>query len=184
MINRFAVYLLLAGCIGFGAIILAEFDSGSHRGSASIDVAADRAPNAAATSRQNGLPIDQLVATALARPLFSAARRPQQQLTSGSVTDPAPGPRLTGIVTAPGQRHAVFAVTGAKPLVLTEGETVSGWYIESIAPRQVSLSGLGGKKTLQPEADEASAPQGLPATGPPELTFGRLLPNQETRDEE
>jgi hypothetical protein len=184
MISRFAVYLLLAGCMGFGAIILAEFASGWRREAAAIDVAA-RAPKAAAAPRQSGFPIDQLVATALARPLFSATRRPQQQLTSNSATDPAlAGTRLTGIVTAPGQRHAVFAVTGAKPLALTEGETVSGWYIESIAPRQVSLSGLGGTKTLRPEAGEASAPQGLPATGPPELTFNRLLPNQQTRDEE
>jgi hypothetical protein len=184
MINRFAVYLLLAGCMGFSAIILAEFDSGSHREPAAIDVAAARAPKAAAAPRQNGLPIDQLVATALARPLFSATRRPQQQLTRDSATDPAlTGTRLTGIVTGPGQRHAVFAVTGAKPLALTEGATVNGWYIESIAPRQVSLSGLGRTKILRPEAGEASTPQG-PATGPPELTFGRLLPNQQTRDEE
>lgn len=184
MINRFPVYLLLAGCMSFGAIILAQFDSGS-REAAAIDVAAARAPKTAAAPQQNGLAIDQLIAAALARPLFSATRRPPQQSTSNSVTDPAlTGTRLTGIVTSPGQRLAVFAVTGAKPLAVTEGETVSGWYIESIAPRQVSLSGLGRTKTLQPEADEASASQGLPATGPPELTFSRLLPDQQTRDEE
>jgi hypothetical protein len=185
MTNRFAVYLLLAGCVGFGAISLAEFDSGSHSEAPAIDITAARAPKAAAAPQQHGLLIDQLVATALARPLFSATRRPSQQAASNSVSEPAlTDTRLAGIVTAPGQRLAVFVVTGAKPLALAEGETVSGWYIESITARQVSLSGLGGTKTLQPEADEASAPQGMPATGPPELTFSRLLPDQQTRDEE
>jgi hypothetical protein len=47
---------------------------------------------------------------------------------------------------------AIFAVNGAaKPLRLTEGEDVSGWRIESITPHEVSLSGPGGTKTLQPK---------------------------------
>jgi hypothetical protein len=184
MINRFAVYLLLAGCLGFGAILLAEFDSSVRRGAAAINEAAARPPTVAVAA-QHGLPIDQLVATALARPLFSTTRRPSQQAAGNSVTDPAlTDTRLAGIVTAPGHRLAVFVVTGAKPLALTEGQTISGWYIDSIAPRQVSLSGPGRTKTLQPETDQAGAPQRVPATGPPELTFSRLLPDQQTRDEE
>ena len=59
--------------------------------------------------------------------------------------------RLTGIVTEPDHHVAIFAVNGAKPLRLSEGEAVSGWRIESITPHEVSLSGPGGTKTLEPK---------------------------------
>ena len=88
--------------------------------------------------------------------------------------------RLAGIVTTPGQRFAIFAVTDGKPLALAEGQTVSGWQIESITPRQVSLSAVGGMMTLQPQPGTPTAG----AVAPPELTFDRVLPDQQTRDDE
>jgi len=36
---------------------------------------------------------------------------------------------------------------------VTEGEAVSGWRVESITPHEVSLSGPGGTKTLEPKLD-------------------------------
>jgi hypothetical protein len=60
--------------------------------------------------------------------------------------------RLTGIVTEP-DHVAIFAMNGAKPLRVSEGEAASGWRIESIAPQEVSLSGPGGTKTLEPKPD-------------------------------
>ena len=70
--------------------------------------------------------------------------------------------RLTGIVTEPGRRIAIFAVSGGKPLKVAEGDEVSGWRIESITPREISLSGPSGTKTLQPKLDPnlAQAPPG------------------------
>jgi hypothetical protein len=162
---------------------LAEFDTRAHREAAAIEVATPP-PDAAASPQQHGTQIDQLVATVLAHPLFNATRRPSQQAGNNSAADPGlAGTRLTGIVTAPGQRLAIFVVTGAKPLALTEGDSVSAWHIRSITPRQVSLSGLGGTRTLQPEADEAPVPPAVSAAQPL-LTFRRVLPDQQTRDEE
>jgi general secretion pathway protein N len=71
--------------------------------------------------------------------------------------------RLTGIVTEPDHHLAIFAVNGAKPLRVTEGEAVSGWRIESITPREVSLSGPGGTKTLEPKLDPNLVQQAPPA---------------------
>jgi hypothetical protein len=91
---------------------------------------------------------------ALARPLFSSTRRPPQSAAADSVTNSdLADMRLTGIVTEPDHHVAIFAVNGAKPLRLSEGEDVSGWRIDSITPHEVSLSGPGGTKTLEPKLD-------------------------------
>jgi hypothetical protein len=65
--------------------------------------------------------------------------------------------RPTGIVTAPGRQIAIFAVKDAKPLILAEGETISGWRIETIGPIEVSLIGPGGSRTLRPKPDPTLA---------------------------
>jgi hypothetical protein len=59
---------------------------------------------------------------------------------------------------------AIFAVTGAKPLVVKEGADIDGWQIETITPDDVSLRGPGGTKTLRPIMD--SSPM-FHATPPP-----------------
>jgi len=88
--------------------------------------------------------------------------------------------RLAGIITAPGRRLAIFADTDGKPLAVAEGQSVKGWQIESITPRRVSLSAAGGIVNLRPQSSSASAD---PAA-PPKLTFDRVLPDQQTRDDE
>jgi hypothetical protein len=91
---------------------------------------------------------------ALARPLFSSTRRPPQAAADSATDSDLADMRLTGFVTEPEHHRAIFAVNGAtKPLRLTEGEALSGWRIESITPHEVSLSGPGGTKTLQPKLD-------------------------------
>jgi len=106
--------------------------------------------------------------------LFSSTRRPPQSAVNDGPSADLGDTRLTGIVTEPGRHLAIFAVNGAKPLKLSEGEAVSGWRIESITPREVSLSGPGGSKTLEPKVDPslsqgpASAPTPInPAARPP-----------------
>ena len=81
--------------------------------------------------------------------------------------------RLTGIVTEPGRRMAIFAVNGEKLLRVAEGDAVSGWRIESIAPREVSLSGPGGTKIMQPKMDPNLVP---PPGQPPTAGPGGRLP--------
>ena len=173
----------MAGCVVFAAIVLAEFTPQAGRTVAEKELATPGL--VASPSQDHSSKIDQLLTTVLARPLFNVARRPSQRATNDSADDPGlSATRLTGIVTAPGQRVAIFAVTGANLLALTEGETVGDWQIESITPREVSLSGHGTAKRLQPKADEAlrSSPEG--AAQPPTPTFSRVLPDQQTRDEE
>jgi general secretion pathway protein N len=165
MTNRFALLLLIAGCLVFGSIFVIELESAGTGEAALVEVAT-RPAIAPAMHRQNPR-VDELLAAILARPLFNSTRRPPQSGPADTGTDSdLADTRLTGIVTEPGQRIAIFAVNGDKPLRLAEGEAVSGWRIESITPREVSLSGPSGTKTLQPKMDPNLAPPpGQPQVG-------------------
>ena len=166
MIDRLVLWLLVGGCLLFGVILTMEF---LPAGAEDEVVAQAARPDAASptTRRQNPRP-DELVATALARPLFSSTRRPPHDAPSGPADSDLSDARLTGIVTTPGRRIAIFAVNGDKPLKVAEGDAVSGWRIETITPREVSLSGPSGTKTLQPKLDPSLAPPpGQPPTGQP-----------------
>ncbi len=166
MIERLALLLLIGGCLMFGAIIIVELEAAGTEDAAVAKVAAR--PDTAPTMRLQQNPrIDELLAATLARPLFSSTRRPPQSASTDAATDSdLADTRLTGIVTEPGRRTAIFAVNGDKPLRAAEGEAVSGWRIESITPREVSLSGPSGTKTLQPKMDPNLAPPpGQPPTG-------------------
>ena len=162
MSDRLAIYLLLTGCLIFGAMVFVEFESAAND-EAALSGAPRRADAAPAVHRQPNTRLDELLATALARPLFNSTRRPPQSAANdGASGADLADTRLTGIVTEPGHHVAIFAVNGAKPLTLTEGEAVSGWRIESITPHEVSLSGPGGTKTLEPKVD----PNLVPPAGP------------------
>jgi hypothetical protein len=163
MISRLAIYLLLAGCLVFGGIVFIELQPAATDEPAPSEVS--RGPNMpSAVHRPQSARLEELLATVLGRPLFSSSRRPSQTAANdGGGTSDLADTRLTGIVTEPGRSIAIFAVNGAKPLKLTEGEAVSGWRIESITPREVALSGPGGAKTLAPKNDPslAASPSGL-----------------------
>jgi hypothetical protein len=172
MIDRLLLLLLVGGCLLFGAILIMEL---APAGAEDAVVAQAARSNAASptTRGQNPRP-EELVAAALARPLFSSTRRPPQDAPSGAADSDLSDARLTGIVTTPGRRIAIFAVSGDKPLKVAEGDAVSGWRIESITPREVSLSGPTGGKTLQPKLDPTLAPTpGQPPIGQP---GGRVPP--------
>jgi hypothetical protein len=159
MIDRLALPLLLAGCVLFAAIIVAEIEPAPIP--EGITAAASPAPGApsAPPRRENGRDYDELLATTLARPLFSSTRRPPVLGSTDDGTDSGlADTRLTGIVTEPGHRIAIFAPAGAKTMTVIEGETVSGWRVDSITPREVSLSGPNGVKTVQPKFDPNLAP--------------------------
>ena len=153
MIDRLVIYLLLAGCLILGAVVLLEFKPSATDTAAPNEISR-RAETSSAVRRQPSTRLEELLAMALARPLFSSTRRPPQSAANDSdASSDLADIRLTGIVTEPYHRVAIFAVKGAKPLRLTEGEAVSGWQVESITPREVSLSGPGGTKTLEPKLD-------------------------------
>jgi hypothetical protein len=165
MIDRLVLWLLVGGCVLFGAILILELTSAGAEDA--VVAQAARSNAASPTTRPQNPRPEELVATALARPLFSSTRRPPQDAPSGAADSDLSDARLTGIVTTPGRRMAIFAVNGDKPLKVAEGEAVSGWRIESITPREVSLSGPSGTKTLQPKLDPSLAPPGQPPIGQP-----------------
>ncbi len=169
MTDRLLIYLLLAGCLIFGAVVLLELEPAATDAAAPNQVS--RPTNTtSAVRRQPSTRLEELLAVALARPLFSSTRRPPQSAAADSVTNSdLADMRLTGIVTEPDHHVAIFAVNGAKPLRLSEGEDVSGWRIDSITPHEVSLSGPGGTKTLEPKLDpnlvQSVAPTAAPNPG-------------------
>jgi hypothetical protein len=144
--------LLAAGCMIFAVLIAAEFatNMGGER---------PRPPPPARVERESAAPMASrpdlagLVATTLARPLLSPTRRAPEVAGADANASDFSNKRLTGIVIAPEHRLAIFAVNGAKPLILDEGDTVDGWRIESIAPMAISLRGPSGMRTLQPKTD-------------------------------
>jgi general secretion pathway protein N len=162
MTDRLAIYFLLAGCLTFAGVIAVGLKPAADDEAA---VSASTAPTGAAVAvhRQPSTHVDELLTTVLSRPLFSSTRRPPQSAANDGPSNADLGDtRLTGIITEPGLHLAIFAVNGAKPLRLTEGEAVSGWRIESITPREVSLSGPGGTKTLEPKIDPNLVPPPAP----------------------
>jgi len=176
MIDRLAAPLLLVGGAAFGLILLAEIKAPDHA------IVAPSAPveqpdPAPALPQLTIAPAPPPIAAILARPLFSPSRRPPQTNT-GKVADDGgfADSRLAGIVIEAGRRFAIFAPEGAKALTVIEGETVSGWRVESISPREVALSGPDGTKTLQPKFDPNLAPP-PPEPAPPPPQVGAAPPN-------
>jgi general secretion pathway protein N len=163
MIDRLILYLLVAACVLLALVVVTEIKpaAGPEVATTAVSVPAD-IPVSPERQQTSGR-YDQLVATTLARPLFSATRRPPPRGDNPAADTGLDDARLTGIVTEPGHRFAIFAPAGARVLTVTEGETVSGWRIESITPRDVSLTGPGGTKTLQPKID----PNLVPPPPPP-----------------
>src|SRR6516162_8827876 len=163
MTDRLLLLILATGCLVFGSIFFVELKPTGTKESAVAEATA-RPDTPPAARRQQNPRIDELLTTILARPLFSSSRRPPQSAAAGASADSdLADTRLAGILTEPGRRIAIFAVSGDKPLRVAEGDAVSGWRIESITPREVSLSGPTGTKTLQPKLDpNLVAPQVQP----------------------
>jgi hypothetical protein len=168
MIDRLAGPLLLFGCVAFGAILLIEIDR-PDRPAIAPSAAVGHADPLPALHQLPITPPTPQIAAILARPLFSPSRRPPQA-KGGKMADDTglADSRLAGIVIEPGHRFAIFAPEGAKLLTVTEGQTVSGWRIEAITPRDVSLTGPDGTRTLQPKFDPnlAPPPQPTPRAAP------------------
>ena len=179
MIDRPLVLLLLGLCAALGGLVFTQFEPDAPRELATTEISLSRTN--AAGPRSYAASVETQVETVLARPLFNPTRRPPA--AAASIFDSGSGLenlRLAGIITAPGRRLAIFADTDGKPLAFAEGQVVNGWRIHNITPRELSLSVAGGMISLQPQASPVSA-ESVPA---PKLTFDRVLPDQETRDDE
>ncbi|HTV46470.1 MAG TPA: hypothetical protein VMF05_14250 [Stellaceae bacterium] len=164
MIDRLALPLLLLLCGLFAAVVVAELRPASTEPAQADAAIPAPKPLPAPPLREADSGYDTLMATTLARPLFSSTRRPPVQ-NSGDAADDSglADTRLAGILIEPGHRIAIFAPTGAKAVTVTQGQTVGSWRVDSITPVEVSLSGPDGTKTLQPKFDPNLVP---PATPP------------------
>jgi hypothetical protein len=158
-----ALVPLLAGCVVFGSIVVLEL---GPTDSDAPTVAAEPRAQGAPPRRVQPAPVEELVATAVARPLFSPSRRPAEKAGPTSAGDSELSDiRLAGIVMEPDRRLAIFAVAGAKPVVRSEGESLKEWRLDSISPGEVSLSGPAGSRTLALKIDPnlvRPAPAALP----------------------
>jgi hypothetical protein len=171
MIDRVAVLFLAGGAL-FGAVLLGELDSGDPGGQP-VATPAPAPEQTRPAQRVQSPRVDDLVATTLSRPLFSATRRPAERAAPDRPVDPElTNVRLTGIVIEPDRHIAIFAVQGAKPLVRSEGETVNDWHLDAIAPREVTVTGPAGTTTLEPKADPNLVRTAQPAQPAPAPRLG------------
>ena len=109
MTDRLVIYLLLAGCLIFGALVLLELEPTATDTAAPNEVS-KRSDTTSTVRRQPSTRLDELLAMALARPLFSSTRRPPQSAANdGGTSSDLADMRLTGIVTEPDHHVAIFA---------------------------------------------------------------------------
>src|ERR1700748_2849434 len=114
MIDRLILLLLAGGCLLFGAILFIELAPAADDDA--VVARATAQPEAAGgTARPQNSKPEELVATILARPLFSSTRRPPQTSSGASTDNDLADTRLAGIVTMPSRRIAIFAISGDKP---------------------------------------------------------------------
>lgn len=166
MIDRVLV-LCLAGSALFGALLVLEWGSGQPGSESPVEIASPRLAEMTPQRIQNPR-VEELVATTLSRPLFSATRRPRDRGTADRPMELGLSQlRLSGIVIEPQRRIAIFAKTGAKPLARSEGETLDEWRLDSITPREVTLTGPTSSTTLEVKTDPNIARPARPQPQPP-----------------
>lgn len=110
------------------------------------------------------------VAEVLARPLFSPGRRPAPQAAAALPAAAAPLPRMTGVIVTPTGRRAIFVNATGKSIVVTEGERIGVYAVQSIQAGRVTLSGPDGQRVVS-TAFASKPPAGIagPAPGLPGL---------------
>ena len=150
MIDRFTA-ICLGGAFCFAAVLPLELHSHVAKPITSPSPVAKAGDGPA--PRTDAPAVTQLVRSILARPLFSATRRPPENEQDGHPDTSLNDLRLTGILVMPDQQLAIFVGTNGKPLVRAEGEMISDWRIDNIAAQSISLSGPAGTTTLEPKAD-------------------------------
>ncbi|MBV8846191.1 MAG: hypothetical protein JO307_25570 [Bryobacterales bacterium] len=134
---------ILVGCVVCAGLILIEFGSiSSQRPSPGTRLPPAEIEPAAPESRK------------LADPLLNPTqRRPETASSADDADSLLRGVRLTGVVIGPDLRIAIFAVTGGNSRMLSEGEALKGWRLDSISPKEVVLSGPAGNILLKPQSD-------------------------------
>ncbi|APH60122.1 hypothetical protein [Granulibacter bethesdensis] len=172
-ISRLLLPLFLC-CLLMGGIVRLVFaPDGSHVGSEQGTVAKTPIP---ATPPLPAFAPEEAVKVILARPLFAPRRRPAPISETGHIGLP----RLTGIITGPGDRKAIFA---GEPhsIAISAGGSIEGYTVTSIEAGTVTLSGPVGTMTLHPQraADNAvTTPSQSTTTAPQSSGSNQPLTSQ------
>lgn len=107
-------------------------------------------------------------ATALARPLFNASRRPPAAVTASAAgSSVAKLPRLTAVLISDAGRRVIFAGSSdSKPMVVTEGSQIGNYQVQSISAGQVTLVGPDGTTVIRPSFASSGSAGGAGAALP------------------
>jgi hypothetical protein len=126
-------------------------------------------------------PPRHVFAEIVARPLFSASRRPFAA-ESEAAGEPSPGKsiaiELVGTLLTKRGAAALLLPQGQNARWLRAGETIAGWQVETIQRDQVSLHLDGEAKTLELRADLVQ-----PAQPPKKAELGPAQGNAQPREQ-
>jgi general secretion pathway protein N len=171
-------YVLISVCTLLGAIIGLEVEHALSSGAAARETPApariagnDPRPSAASFEP----PPLSTFGTIVARPLFAPSRRPplpaEAAVPAPPSVRPEPGQlRLRGVAVAGGHRGALIErSTTGELLRVAENQSIDGWLVASITPRDVVLEQGGVRDRLQlrddlgpPAAHQRAEPPGEP----------------------
>lgn len=148
---------LAAGCAcALVAVLALEYHFGATREmrlayqpSHAVPIPVWAAPSSAEDASPSPPRVQEWTRVVLARPLFSASRRPASVVVAGPQE-----PRLAGIVVGPSGRRAIFAgADGARGTIAGIGQQAGGWRVQAIDATSVQVIGPAGLRTLRPARD-------------------------------
>lgn len=156
---RGGIPILGALCLVLAGVVAIELRSGGTVESTAHMAVPGQPPRPSSSASGSG-DSAAWIATALARPVFTASRRPPSQAAAPVVVAGPPGlPRLTGVMAGPFGRRAIFAgPEGGKPLVVSVGDAVGEFKVLGIENGEVALRGPDGTRRLRPSFAAAGAP--------------------------
>ena len=150
---------ILAACsLALAGVIAKEWRSGAPVSLSPPPPASAAAVSDPAAKLQGGQHGAAFVNEILARPLFTASRRPPAgaDRAAGNTTAAALKGRLAGIVVSPAGSEALFVEAGkAKSVTVREGESFEGWTVERIEPEHVMVRAGARLETIEPAGDKA-----------------------------
>ena len=129
------------------------------------------APPAVAAVERDDLGL--AAAAVIARPLFSPERRPPSATRPTAPESPRADemPRLSAVIVGPRDRRAIFIGADGKSRAVSEGDSIGGMRVRTIAPGQVTLTGPSGDRVVRPGLAPRSNPTGSDSGSAPDTIF-------------
>jgi hypothetical protein len=145
--------VLLAGTV-FAELRGNQSQDNAEPGSRLLRHAAATEPRAAPSRQAMPVTTAADARSILARPLFSADRRPSREPGAAKSSKIGSLPRLAGIVVDGGVRLAIFQPgDGGKPMEVGIESLIGEDKIDRIAAEEVVVSGPDGERRLRPKPD-------------------------------